>query len=278
VAAYPAFWNLERGTWHLALETQKWRSIFTDRAYWDSKARTYDEEIFSSIHEDKNGVIKRTISKYASKKHAAADLGCGTGFYLPYLASKFRNVYACDLSPGLIQKAKKRCADRDNIVFCVRDLSKKKFKLAGVKFAVSANVLIIPDAGVRRAIAGNFYRALPKGAVLLLVVPSLESVLYANSRLFEWNLKGGMGVKKALAAGLKSEHKYSGSVVDGLINIEGVTHKHYLREELQVFLAGAGFKVREISKVEYKWDTEFEKPPKWMKAPYPWDWLVLAEK
>jgi hypothetical protein len=157
-------------------------------------------------------------------------------------------------------------------------LSKKRLRLPEVKFAVSANVLIIPDAGIRRAIIRNFCRALPKGAVLMLVVPSLESVLYVNSRLLEWNLKAGMSLKKALEAGLKGEHKHSGSVADGLVNIEGITHKHYLREELEVFFADNGLKILEISKVEYKWDTEFEKPPKWMKAPFPWDWQVLARK
>lgn len=249
-----------------------------DRAYWDSKAKTYDREIFSSIHEDKNGVIKKTISKYASKKHAAADLGCGSGLYLPYLASKFKSVYACDLSAGLVRAAKKRCVKTAGITYNVADLSKERQKLPDVRFAVSANVLIIPDAAIRRAIVRNFYRALPKGAVLMLVVPSLESVLYVNTRQFEWNLKDGMSERKALDAGLKSTHKKTGSVADGLINIEGVTHKHYLREELEVFLTGFRFKVQKISKVEYKWDTEFENPPKWMKGPYPWDWLVVLLK
>jgi hypothetical protein len=112
----------------------------------------------------------------------------------------------------------------------------------------------------------------------LLVVPSLESVLYANARQLEWNLKDGMNIQKAMDAGLKSAHKKTGSIGDGLINIEGVTHKHYLREELGLFLAGQGFKVMEIRKVEYRWNTEFENPPRWMKAPFPWDWMAVVEK
>jgi len=249
-----------------------------DKAYWDSKAKTYDAEIFSSLHEDKNGVIKKAISKYSSKKHDAADLGCGTGLYLPYLAAKFRKVYACDLSARLVDTAKKRCRGLDNVCFDVKDLSGERLKLPGARFAVSANVLIIPDAGIRRAIVRNFYRALPKGAVLLLVVPSLESVLYVNSRFLEWNLSEGLSVKKAMAAGLRGEHLHSGSVADGLINIDGVIHKHYLREELEVLLSVNRFKVLEINKIEYSWNTEFEKPPGWIRAPFPWDWMVLAKK
>jgi hypothetical protein len=31
-------------------------------------------------------------------------------------------------------------------------------------------------------------------------------------------------------------------------------------------------------KLEYGWKTEFSHPPRWMKAPFPWDWLVTARK
>jgi hypothetical protein len=36
--------------------------------------------------------------------------------------------------------------------------------------------------------------------------------------------------------------------------------------------------VASIEKVEYDWSTEFADPPRWMKDPYPWDWLVLSKK
>jgi SAM-dependent methyltransferase len=249
-----------------------------DRQYWDSKAKNYDKEIFFSILEDKTGLFKRQINKFASKKHDAADLGCGTGSYLPFLSKKFKSVYACDLSPKLIKKAEKNCFACGNITFETVDMAKQKFKLSGIRFAVSANVLIIPDDRIRRAIIRNIYRALPRGARLMLVVPSLESVLYVNYRLFEWNIKDGMIRSKAIEAGLKSEHRKSGSVADGLINIDGVTHKHYLKEELVVFLKSAGFKPEIVEKIEYRWDTEFDRPPAWMKKPYPWDWMVICRK
>ena len=39
-----------------------------------------------------------------------------------------------------------------------------------------------------------------------------------------------------------------------------------------------GLHVRRILKLEYSWATEFEAPPRRLKAPFPWDWLVIAEK
>lgn len=60
--------------------------------------------------------------------------------------------------------------------------------------------------------------------------------------------------------------------------IDGVPTKHFLKEELNVLLAQKQMTVLEVKKLEYPWDTEFEHPPKWMKAPFPWDWLILARK
>jgi hypothetical protein len=67
-------------------------------------------------------------------------------------------------------------------------------------------------------------------------------------------------------------------VLGGLLAIDGVPTKHWLREELEVALRAAGFAVEAVDKVEYDWSTEFSDPPKWLKAPYPWDWAVAARR
>jgi hypothetical protein len=64
----------------------------------------------------------------------------------------------------------------------------------------------------------------------------------------------------------------------GNTRIDGVLHKHYLKEELQLLLPKEGFIAEEFNKIEYDWTTEFLKPPKWLKEPGPWDWMVLARK
>ena len=34
--------------------------------------------------------------------------------------------------------------------------------------------------------------------------------------------------------------------------------------------------VEAVRKIAYPWTTEFAEPPRWMREPYPWDWLVEA--
>ena len=250
-----------------------------DQQYWDNVADNYEDEIFSSLDSDRKNLIKKYIQKCASKRRNACDFGCGVGIYLPILSRCFKHVYAFDLSPELVNVARKRNKSRKNITLRSRDLSRPGLKVPKVRFAVCANVLIVDSHKIRNKILANISRNISKDGHLLMVVPSLESALYTNARLFEWNLKSGMRQEDAIETGMKSEHDNgNGAVSNGLVNINGVTTKHYLQEELMVFLENHGFSIEEIEKVEYDWSTEFEKPPVWMKEPYPWDWMILAQK
>jgi hypothetical protein len=64
----------------------------------------------------------------------------------------------------------------------------------------------------------------------------------------------------------------------GIIPINGVLTKHFFREELEVMLSGYGFKMLITEKIEYPWTSELDAPPRWMRAPYPWDWFVVARR
>ena len=146
--------------------------------------------------------------------------------------------------------------------------------MPSVKLGVCANVLISENPKMRRGILRTIHRYLAPGGRLLLLVPSLESVLSANQRLVEWNRRLGWSEAESLASGLAP----SKDLMRGLVRIENVLTKHYLREEAMLLLGEVGFAVSSCDKVEYRWDTEFEDPPRWMKNPGPWDWLLVARR
>jgi hypothetical protein len=60
--------------------------------------------------------------------------------------------------------------------------------------------------------------------------------------------------------------------------IDDVETKHFLKEELVVLLKNRGLETVEVGKIKYPWDTEYFSPPRWMKDPLPWDWLLVAKK
>ena len=246
-----------------------------DEKYWDRMAADYDGEIFSVLASDRNEVIVSVIQQFGSKNAAACDFGCGTGKFLPVLAENFRTIYALDLSGELLEQARQNCRNLHNISFSKADLSKNKLKLPRVDFGLCVNVLIMSSRKVRVAVFNSIIKYLRRGAHLVLVVPSLESALLSDYRLIQWNLKQGFSYDEAVS---DLDNDSSASLRQGLVEIDGVPTKHYLREELIAFLNDKPFDIVAIEKVEYSWDTEFDSPPKWMKEPYPWDWLLVLKK
>ena len=152
-------------------------------------------------------------------------------------------------------------------------------RLPKVDFALSVNSLLTPSLTQRNSMFDLVCRHINPGGHLVLVVPSLESALLTDYRLIEWNLKSGMSPGNAVRSGFRTS---KGSDIprlrQGIVNIHGVDTKHYLEEELIILLKSRGMEVLEIEKIQYPWETEFDHPPRWMKEPFPWDWLCVAGK
>jgi SAM-dependent methyltransferase len=249
------------------------------QSHWDKIAPCYDSEIFDVFANDTNGRLLSHISQFASKESIAGDFGCGTGKFLPTLSKKFRRVHAMDISGACLKVAQAKCGHLPNIEYLRVDLADNSAKLTKVDFALSVNVAIM---ACRRTLAGilkKISKSLRPGGHFVLVVPSLESMLFAQFRLIQWNLKSGMTHDQAVSASIEeTESSLDLPLEHGMVDINGVATKHYLKEELIVLLKDLRFDIVSIEKVEYDWSTEFDQPPRWMKEPYPWDWLVLAKK
>ena len=247
-----------------------------DANYWERVGDQYEQEIFSSSRADTSGAIRRRLDELADPRAVAADFGCGVGHYLPLLASRFGRVHGVDFADSLLDQARGRTRRFANVAIHRANLAsgRASIEMPRAKVAVCANVLISENPKLRRGILRTIHRYTAPGGRLLLLVPSLESVLFTNQRLIEWNRRLGWSEAESLASGLAP----SADLMRGLVRIERVATKHYLREEATVLLDEAGFAVSSCDKVEYAWDTEFENPPRWMKNPGPWDWLLVARR
>ncbi len=247
-----------------------------DAHYWERIGDQYDREIFSSSRADTSGAIRRRLDELADPAAVAADFGCGVGYYLLLLARRFRVVHGIDFADSLLDQARERTRRIANVSIHRANLASGRahIKMPKAKVGVCANVLISDDPAMRRGILRTIHRHLAPGGRLLLLVPSLESVLFANQRLVEWNRRLGFSEAESLASGITA----SRDLMRGLVRIEKVSTKHYLREEAMLLLGESGFAVSSCDKVEYAWETEFEDPPRWMKTPGPWDWLLVARR
>jgi len=249
------------------------------REYWNKLADCYEDEVFNVLRNDRNGIVLDLIRKYGSSAKNATDYGCGVGRWLPCLCETFSSVLALDISRKCIDVAKTQCPQLQNVEYRTIDLTTRRPNLPKTHFALSVNTLIMPSLAARLRLFDVMVRHTLDDGHLLLVVPALESAMFADFRLIEWNLRSGLRPAAALRAGFcRHNERDKQRLHQGIVLADNVPTKHYLREELIAIFQHNNLRIKAIHKVEYSWKTEFDSPPGWMQQPYPWDWLVIAQK
>lgn len=246
-----------------------------DRKYWETIAPNYDTEIFDVLRNDTSGSIVSAIDEMAADDKTVIDIGCAIGKWIPVLAPKFKHVIAADISAKNLQIAKERYPEYQNVEYMRMDMSANELTVIPCDCAICINA-ILTDSLEKRI---NFFQSLSlcinAGGELVLVVPSLESKLYSQIIADRWNVDDAENDE--LPKGKEATQKIS-NIRQGVTDIDNVPTKHYLKEELELLLTLEGFEVSVVKKINYGWNTEFHKPPKWLKGPYPWDWMVTAKK
>jgi SAM-dependent methyltransferase len=240
-----------------------------DVAYWDTMSEAFDEEIFNSLKQDVRGAIRGAIERVSSPQKKVMDLGCGVGRYLPLLSSAFGEVHAADWSPGCVQRASEVARRLPNVRVALPKAYIGSAWTGRFGVVTAINVLFDPLARRRAALLKEIRRLLAPRGSLVLVVPSLEAVVYADA------------VRRVHAPRRPSLYEFgvAASKHDpGILMIEGIPYKHWVGEELLLSLRDAGFKPGPLARVEYRWETEVLTPPRPRGLPPPWDWLVVARR
>ncbi len=245
------------------------------RTYWEKIAPDYNEEIFDVLQNDKKGVIRKAIRKVASKNKTVIDIGCAIGKWLPILAPAYRKVYAVDISAENLRIAEELYPQYTNIEYKRADMSAANPRLPVCDAGICINAILTSSMKDRTRFFQSLSKCIKKGGHLILTIPSLESYMLATIVGNQWKIDQHLLSKKI--TGRQALEKWN-NIRQGNADIDNVPHKHYLKEELQLLLSRHGFMAQDFQKIEYQWDTEFLKPPAWLKEPKPWDWMCVAKK
>jgi SAM-dependent methyltransferase len=247
-----------------------------EEKHWDTIGDSYNNQIFDVFKSDRNKILQHYFKKHANKKHTAIDFGCGTGKSFEYIAPIFKKVIATDISNELLTQAAQ--LGYKNVMFKRLDLTLKKLPLPEVDFVFCCNVAMLPEIEKTHAMIANIKRSLKKNGVALIVLPSLDSVLYSAWRLIEVYQKEGVTIDDIPDSEFAYFKASKRKIIEGIIHIDHVPTKHFMQPELEVVFRNAGLTITAIEKVEYNWDTELAEPPAWLGEPYPWDWLVECKR
>lgn len=243
------------------------------RSYWERMAPVYDEVIFDVLGSDRKTTIRSCIEKAAAPGKSVIDIGCAVGKWLPVLAPSFAKVFALDIAAKNLQIARDRNRAHSNIEYVRADMSRKGETLPRADAGICINAILSPSRKERDVFFHNLARCIKQGGTLILGLPSLESSMLSSLIATRWKVDPGILNKRVSATRALKKWK---NLREGNVDIDEMPHKHYLREELEILLPQAGFTVTGIEKVEYDWRTEFSKPPRWLKKPAPWSWVVVA--
>lgn len=245
------------------------------RDYWEKIASSYNEEIFDVLHNDKKALIRSAIKKYASKNKTVIDIGCAVGKWLPVLSPAFRKVYAVDISAKNLEIARQAYSQYKNVVYLRADMSGRNTKVPQSDFGICINAILTSSLKDRTIFFQSLSACVKKGGRIIITIPSLESFLLTSIIQQQWKIDKNLFPETKNA---KEALKKWNNIRQGNADIDDVPHKHYLKEELQLLLENEKFIAEDFQKIEYNWNTEFLKPPKWLKDPKPWDWMVVAKK
>lgn len=244
-----------------------------DRSYWEKIAPDYNDEIFDVLKNDRKGLIVSAIEKISSREKTVIDIGCAIGKWLPVLSPAFKRVYAVDISIENLNIAKKLYPKLINVEYSRVDMSNARAKIPKCDAGICINAILTDSLKKRNTFFSNLRKCIKKSGELILVIPSLESSMLTSIIRQRWN----PDKDAASAISKKKKNDQFKNLLQGNAEIDNVPTKHYLKEELQLLLANEGFEAIQFAKIEYEWTTEFIKPPKWLKEPKPWDWMVVAE-
>lgn len=247
-----------------------------ERTHWDSIAPAYNDEIFDVFKSDREGKLVRYLKRYAQADNTVIDFGCGTGKALPLLSPRFRTVWAVDISGECLAAARDR--GFPNVEYKREDLAAAAVKLPRVDFVFCCNVIMLPEIPRNEVMFRNIYKALKSGGTAIIIVPSTDSMLYSVWRMIDWYRKERVEFKDIPSSELSYFKGGMPELLQGIIRIDGVPTKHYSSPELHVLIERSGLSLVKLEQLTYEWTSEFAAPPKWMKAPYPWDWMIVCRR
>ena len=238
-------------------------------------APSYNEEIFDVLKQDKKSLIRKAIKKHSNKADTVIDIGCAIGKWLPVLSPLFKKVIALDISQGNLDIAKKKYDHLNNISYLRADMSKPAVKIPKVNLGICINAILTPTKKDRLQFFKSLSGCINKNGILIASVPSMESKLLALRMQNEFSIERKL-FKDIYES--KEAKRHWHSLLNGNIEIDNVPHKHFSKEELIILFDRAGFNTLDIQKIEYNWNTEFHQPPRFLKNPGPWDWMIVLQK
>ncbi|MGB0921298.1 MAG: class I SAM-dependent methyltransferase [Alphaproteobacteria bacterium] len=244
-----------------------------DLEFWEG-IKDYDQEIVSLFVNDENPVAKKLDSITEKSCMVLGDLGCGPGNLFPWLEG-FAKVYCVDRSKALLQIAKTR-VPKDNFEIVEADISNVALSQK-LNIALCCMSLFPKTFEEFNQMLRNIRKNMDVEGELIMVVPSMEAKLFSFTveRSYATSKLGYSEVEAGIAAQRRSQDIFLHPF--GFIRTpRGLVQKHWLADELQMQLFGAGFSLTKIGRFYLNWENQI-RAPHLLGYPRLWYWYAEAK-
>ena len=244
-----------------------------DAQVWDRIASAYFDEINTPFQAEVVNPLLDYLDRLPGQEELTiADLGCGIGNLLPFLAERFKTVVAVDFSPNMLRAAQENCT-HENVQFCRQSLSDLSVFQGQFDVAVTVNSVLAPSLDVVDQILREVASTLKPGGILAGIFPSMESVLYEGGLILDWERAKTDNEEQALRRAERKAKRSCYDFIAGLYTEGEDRQKFYYSFELRRRLQKAGFRGLQFGKVLYPWHGE-DGDVRFSSEPRLWDWFV----
>jgi SAM-dependent methyltransferase len=243
---------------------------------WSRAASFYEREFVDPFRGDVKNPLHPALRALRKKgARVVADLGCGLGPLLPFLAERFDAVHAVDFAAGMLAKAREKCAGFTNVEFHERSLLDLKPLAGKLDVAVSVNSLVMPSVVDQENALREIRRALKPGGHLLGILPAIDGVHYQTMLLLDRSLDRGMPMASARKNAAANNDLELYDLAFGQFSFQGLEQHFWQPFEIDYRLARCGFRLVRRRKVHLSWK-QFQGSETLKKYPPPWDWFFVA--
>ncbi len=247
--------------------------------FWSQAAPRYEEEFIDPYLPDVRNPLRAAVAALADpRRGVVADLGCGVGPLLPFLAEHFQRVVAVDFAEGMLTRAREACSGLKNIEFQRRELTDLSGLKARFDVAVAVNSLVMPDPADLDRSLHSIHESLKPDGQFLGIVPAIDAVHYFTMLLLDRAAGRGLPPDKARQnAAHHAEHDYYDFAFGGF-KYQGLEQHFWQPFEVRYRLKRAGFRRIRMTKVLLSW-SQFGPAGRELsdQAP-PWDWFFQAAR
>ncbi len=246
--------------------------------HWSRHASRYEEVFIDPYDSRVENPLWRVLDGLTnSKSMTVADLGCGTGPLLPYLAKRFERVIAVDFAPEMIKRAKKRLPPgAKNVQFITAPIHEIADMNLTIDVAVAVNSLVMPELKVLRRSIAAIRSKLSRGGLFCGVAPAMDAIHYQTMLSLEQLIDRGLSEAEAeRVVAVRSEHR-NYQFAFGRFRHRGLKQKFWMPFELEFRLKKGGFGSVLLDKVLYPWDEAALGDSDFANEARSWDWWFEA--